>query len=221
MWEFRTGNNYYCEEGDETKPVTWLIVAKDHYEGLESHVTLLSEDLIGLHTFDNSTERVIWGAEWGFNHWGESGTTNATRGLRPWLNSSGIHVGEGFFQAFSENFKRAILPTTLPNKEWENGNTYSTQDYVFIPSTTELGDSTHNETYQIGDNYAYLQSADVAKRVAKIGYWTRSPCFAFAGAVLYVCSTGVFHSGQVRYGGRAVRPALNLKAETLVSEIRK
>ncbi len=36
-WEFRTGNNY--SGSGNVKPVTWIVVAKDHYEGLDSHVT--------------------------------------------------------------------------------------------------------------------------------------------------------------------------------------
>ncbi len=74
-------------------------------------------------------------------------------GLRPWLNSTGIHAGEGFYRAFSENFRSAVLNSDLPNREWQNGSDYSTQDKVFIPSTTELGDTKHEETYPIGSVY--------------------------------------------------------------------
>jgi hypothetical protein len=132
-------------------PVTWIVVAHDHHDMNEGHVTLLSEELIGLFAFDDSTDRDHEYAEWGYNHWGKSGTGNARHGLRPWLNSSGLHAGEGFYRAFSEEFKRAVLATTLPNKEWERSNSYNTHDYVFIPSSTELGDEEHGWTYRIGD----------------------------------------------------------------------
>jgi hypothetical protein len=99
-WEFRTGDNY--SGSGAVKPVTWIAVAKDHYDGLQPHVTLLAEELIGKHAFDDSTNR---GSRYGLNHWGDSGINNASRGLRPWLNSSGIHSGEGFYRAFSESFK--------------------------------------------------------------------------------------------------------------------
>ncbi len=34
-WEFRSGDDYTLDSGagDPTKPVTWIVVAKDHYLG--------------------------------------------------------------------------------------------------------------------------------------------------------------------------------------------
>jgi len=283
-WEYRLGLNYSDEiEGDptppgEVKPVTWIVVAKDHYEGLGPHVTLLTEDLIGLFAFDDSTDRDHEYAIRGYNHWGESGTGNATCGLRPWLNSTGIHLGEGFYRTFSESFKQAVLTTTVPNKEWQNGSAYRTQDKVFIPSTTELGDKEHSVTYRIGDAYAFFTDAGDEERIAMMvgdrwhetvpsiyefleeiygetleekfeeeeleewrkqsnnwAYWTRSPVsnYSFAasnfGYVRCVSSAGDF-LGTSPYGAASmlsgdrvrtgVRPALNLKSDTLVSEIR-
>jgi serine/threonine protein kinase len=220
-WEFRTGENY--SGSGKVKPVTWIVVAKDHYDGLEPHVTLLAEELIGLHAFDNSTDR---GTTYGSNLWGESGTSNATRGLRPWLNSSGIHEGEGFYWAFSASFQAAVLTTTVPNKEWKNGSAYSTQDRVFLPSTTELGDTAHSDTYQIGMAYPHFQWAGDAKRMARFGdktrrYWTRSPDLFLGNRVRDVNRAGEFDSNLAISGiNFAVRPALNLKSEIMVSEIR-
>ncbi len=223
VWEFRTGNNY--TGSGEKKPVTWIIVAKDHYKDLPAHVTMLAEELIGKHAFD-SRKRLL-GLIAGNNHWGESGTANATRGLRPWLNSTGIHSGEGFYRAFSDSFKEAVLITTVPNREWKNGSAYSTQDRVFIPSTTELGDTAHSNTYQIGSVYPYFQGAGDAKRVARLGgetpwYWTRSPDSYYGNYVRYVYYAGEFYN-VLLYASNddgGVRPALNLKSEILVSEIR-
>lgn len=126
------------------KPVTWIIVAKDHY-GPDTGITLLSEEVIDQVVFDNSTNR---GSERGTGHWGDSGSDNATEGMRPWLNSTGIHSDEGFYNAFSENFKNNINTITLPNKTWD-GELYSTEDKVFIPSAGELsGFSDGTSLYQ-------------------------------------------------------------------------
>jgi hypothetical protein len=229
-WEFRTGKNY--TGSGEVKPVSWIIVAKDHYDGLEPHITLLAEGLIGRHTIDNSTDRGHEGAEYGYNHWGESGTANATHGLRPWLNSSGIHSGEGFYRVFSDKFKGAALTTNVPNKEWKNGSAYSTEDKVFLPSTTELGDTAHMNTYQIGTAYAYFTDAGDTKRVAHFAgenwwYWTRSPYSRGGTAVRTVSRggnvtrAGWFYTDGAADGYGSVLPALNLKSEILVSEIKK
>ncbi len=222
-WEFRAGNNY--SGSGAVKPVTWLVVAKDHYSGFDPHVTLLAEELIGLFPFDNSTDSDHEYAEYGYGHWGESGTGNADRGLRPWLNSTGLHAGEGFCRAFSESFKRAVLTTTVPNKEWQNGSAYTTSDNVFIPSTTEFGDEVHNLTYPIGKTYVYFQGAGDEKRVALLGgdarlYWTRSPGSFYGDHVCFVEFAGGFSGGSAYGAYRAVRPALNLKSEILVSEIK-
>jgi hypothetical protein len=219
VWEFRTGKNYSGR--GKIKPVTWIIVAKDHYEGLVPHVTLFAEELIGTYTFNNNTNP----NRSSNNHWGESGTGNATHGLRPWLNSTGIHAGEGFYQAFSGSFKEAVLETTLPNKEWKTGSGYSTQDKVFIPSTTELCDTAHSDTYQIGTVFSHYTGARADKRVALFGgetilYWTRSPDSNYGSRVRIVNLTGEFGNNYANIDIYAVRPALNLKSEILVTEIR-
>jgi serine/threonine protein kinase len=252
-WEFRIGDNYSDLDWGgnptapgEVKPVTWIVVAIDHYEGLEAHVTMLSEDLIGRYTFDNSTGRGHEDDQYGYSHWGDNGAANATLGLRPWLNSNGIHAGEGFYHAFSESFRGAILTTKLPNRDWKNGSSYSTSDMVFIPSSTELGDSEHNDTYQIGEAYSYFAGAADEARISMIVgdswrelvekafpgylqewevignqwfYWTRSPSLFSGDRVRLVSDCGKFYSYSASTGGDGVRPALNLKAEIMVSEI--
>ncbi len=217
-WEHRTGLNYTAYEGDVVKPVTWIVVAGDHYG--EGGVTLLSEELIGMHAFDDSTHE----HEDGFNHWGESGThDSAERGLRPWLNSDGIHAGEGFFEAFSDTFKRGVIPTSVPNKEW-GGSSYRTEDKVFVPSGTELGDTEHDHTHEIGAAYPYFEEAEDGVRIAELPrlgtrwYWTRSP---YAGGPNYVSNInreGAFDyysgAGSANHG---VRAAVNMQAEIPVS----
>ncbi len=226
QWEFRTGDDYTYQPGDITKPVVWIVVAKDHY-GVGNGVTLLSEELIGKFPFDNSTD--IEG-EFGSSHWGQSGTGKATRGLRPWLNSTGHHQDVGFYRAFSEDFKRAILTTTLSNREWLNGNYYTTSDKVFVPSTTELGEINHDWTYEIGITFPYFINANDSDRIALLGgmqnwYWTLSPNPSWLGSAL----RGIHHDGGTFYSrdcaahayvnNIGVRPAINLSSETEVSKI--
>ncbi len=225
-WEFRQGRYYTSEDGDETKPVTWLVVAKDHYDGLEPHVTLLSEELIGRFVFDNSTDREHYYSYMGSNHWGNSGTTNATRGLRPWLNSNDNHADKGFYRAFTDNFKNVVLITSLPNKEWQKKEAYITSDFVFIPSDTELGDNEHGLGYPIGSVYKYFKESDDEKRVAKLAgephtYWTRTPgSRSFGTRVLCVNIDGAYGNDGAGVDIRGVRPALNVKSDTLVTKVR-
>ncbi len=165
LWEFRTGWGYTYESGDVKKPVTWIVVAKDHY-GAESGVTLMTEELIGSYVFDNNSKIF---AKSGSNHWGDSGTHHsATKGLRPWLNSTGIHAGEGFYNAFSDSFKSSIITTSVPNVVGSTGNTYTTADKVFIPSYTELGITVDNYTYPIGEAYQHFVGSTSIDRKALI-----------------------------------------------------
>ncbi len=257
-WEHRKGVNYsgqdyyegFTEPGD-VKPVAWIIVAKDHYDLDETHVTLLAEELIGRFVFDNSTDGGHENDEWGHNHWGESGTANATHGLRPWLNSTDIHSGGGFYNSFSADFKQALLATPLPNREWKEGNFYITGDKVFIPSTTEMGDEEHYMTYPIGRVYPLYSRARDKERVAMmVGtgwldilereykehqedfletwgiydnnwfYWTRSPFSQDGFSVLSVIPNGKFINSHAYSSTFGVRPVVNLKADTLVAEIK-
>lgn len=222
-WEHLTGEDY--SGTGETKPVIWVVVAKDHY-GNGSGVTLLTEEVIGKHAFDNSKNDFDSPeGNTGSNHWGNSGRdSTATSGLRPWLNSTGIHAGEGFYSAFSPLFQSAIIVTTLPNKVWDTGNSYHTEDKVFIPSTTELGDEVHSHTYQVGAIYPYFLGAENELRIANLGsdscaYWTRSPNRHFTQTVRQVSRSGEFALNYDAFNYHVgVRPALNLQANTLVSE---
>ncbi len=256
-WEYRLGGNYSDMDFNddnmppgEVKPVTWIVVAKDHYEGLEPHVTLLSEELIGLFAFDDSTDRTVEDGQSGYNHWGDSGTGNASHGLRPWLNSSDIHSEEGFYQAFSDNFKQVVVATNLPNRKWDDGSTYNTIDNIFIPSSTELNVENHESTYTIGNTYIYFTEVTDEERIALLVgdgwyetvvrwwgedglesrgiygnnwyYWTRSPNSVSGLYVHFVSQTGELSLFMyASHLGVGVRPALNIKSETLVSEINK
>lgn len=208
-WEHKTGNGYTGTGA--TKPVEWIIVAKNHMGYPANSVTLISKEIIGKYAFDDSTNREDSG---GSNHWGNSGTPNATTGVRPWLNGT-------FYNHFSQNFKDAVLTTTVPNKVWGTGADYTTTDKIFLPSGTELGQGSVDWTYPIGTNWGYF-SSDTA-RIASIGgnnwsYWDRSPRSVYSDIVCNVRFSGVFFLGAVAYKSDVgVRPALNLKSDIYVN----
>ncbi len=200
-WEFRRGDDYTVVPGrykqSWNKPITWIAVAKNHYG--KPGVTLMTENIIAKTKFDDSTSRRNPGFEWisdsGQNHWGDSGRYDANFGLRRWLNSRELHSGEGFYRAFSDSFRSNILVTKVPNLAFNGpifgGNTptrYNTNDRVYIPSTTELGDPhegysprgafTTNRHYRIGSVFAYFDEEEYTypRRTAYLG-GTRSSYF--------------------------------------------
>ncbi len=249
-WEYRLGDDYTHIDDDPinsiTKPVTWIVVAKDHY-GAESGVTLLSEEIIGNHTFDNSEDRGSFG---GSNHWGDSGSTDAEYGLRKFLNGSSYNYEDGyggtysgdldaegdgnsydvtFFDAFSDDFQNAVLTTAVPCRENNidnpyNGEEYITMDKIFLPSEVEIngGAGNNHDSETVWD---YFTGADNNKRIAREAdgipwvYWTRSPDVSDAFSVRYVTFDGSLSDSPASdaYGG--VRPALNLSSEIPISEI--
>ena len=224
QWEHRFNMpNYEGSDFDTTKPVTWIVVAKNHYTGGASgsvsgnHVTLLSEDLITRYAFDDSTNR---GHAAGSNHWGNSGLPNAEHGARVFLNDT-------FYNAMSSSFQESILETTLPNKVGGTGTSYTTKDKVFVPSSTELGDKEHFRTHVIGADWGYF--TDNQSRVAetvdrwktKDNYWTRSPDsrapYSFEVRFVSAITGAIEIDGIANNGFICLRPALNLSAATRVS----
>ena len=220
LWEHRTGpinwtpwGEGYTGSGD-TKSVEWIVVAHNHPGYPTNSVTLMSKELIAKYEFDTSTDR---GSYSGSNHWGNSGTPNATSGLRPWLN-------DFFYSHFSSEFKDAVLETTVPNKVWNTGAGYTTTDKIFIPSQTELGGNT-TETYAIGTNWGYFKNAD--SRMARLGgaydlYWTRSPASISDGMPRYVWVDGSFteydnFNKMMACTALGVRPVLNLTSRLYVN----
>jgi len=220
QWEYRTGVNYSGQ--GVVKPVAWIVVAKNHYKGIEPHVTLLSEEVVGRYPFDNSTNR--GGRFLGHNHWGNSGVTDATCGLRTWLNSSGNHSFDGFSKSFSSSFKYSILTTEVMNRSWRTGFFYTTSEKVFIPSSTELGDTTHRSTLPIGSPYSYFSDNNCsARRIShldgeSVWYWLRSPDSDLGSRVYTVTGDGLFMDQNANHNEGGVRPVVNMKSNTLVAK---
>ncbi len=216
------------------KPVVWIVVAKDHY-GEGSGVTLLSEGIIGHPIFDDST--VV--STFGNNHWGKSGTADASNGLRPWLNSKGIHKGEGFYEAFSQDFKNAVLERGIPCIEFEydlnfassnSCRTYISYDKVFIPSALELGGNPVATNCLDGNVFPFFDGAPTTARIASKGgssfwYWTRTPSKDRCDILFGVDPEGnikstseIIHTlGLTNMGHVATRVVVNIKSDTMVS----
>lgn len=217
-WQFLRGYGYTPFGEAVTQSVVWIVVAKDHYG---SGVTLMAENVIAYYFFDTST--ISSGLLAGQNHWGNSGSTS-NNGLKPWLNSDKPHTGEGFYNAFSAQFKSAVLTTAVPNRKYDDGSSYTTQDKVFIPSSTELGDTEHDSSYEIGSIYAYFVGKDrnaLAVTFPNQGfgesYWTRNPISLGYRAVGMVSDSGWFVNNFADFNNVAVRPVVNVDNGTLVS----
>lgn len=151
VWDHKLDYIYGEGEGAGiTKPVTWIVTGKDHFHNMEPHVTLLSEDIIGLYIFGFDTDN---GGYLNNNQWGL-----AEYGLRHFLNSSFNEeddiIDEGFYATFSPSFRKAVLETILPNKAWDTGEDYTSKDYVFVLSRTELGGGSSG-THEIGSVLPY------------------------------------------------------------------
>jgi len=218
-WEFLRGYGYTPFGEAVTQSVVWIIVAKDHYG---SGVTLLAENVIAYYYFDGST--LASGLMAGQNHWGNSGSTS-TVGLRPWLNSDKPHTGEGFYNAFSAQFKGAVLTTSVPNVKFDDGSVYTTQDKVFIPSSTELGDTEHDSSYEIGSIYDYFIGKDRYAVEAKFpnqgfseSYWTRNPITSGYRVEGMVTDSSWFVNNFADFNNVGVRPVVNVDNGTLVSD---
>jgi hypothetical protein len=220
-WEFRHGYGYtHFGENEKTGPVVWVVVAKDHYQA--NTVTLISENLLGFYPYDSST--ISSGLLAGKNQWNQSGET-APGGIRPWLNSTGNHADEGFYKAFSAEFKGIVIATEIENKEYDTGTTYTTTDNVFIPSHTEMGATSHDGTYVIGKPYEYFVGADYIRLRSRIlgeswerDYWTRSPYSAGYRPVGMITTNGIYASNFADFNNLGVRAVVNVGSSVKVTK---
>ena len=218
-WEFLRGYGYTTFGQSVTQSVIWIVVAKNHYG---PGITLMSENVIAYYFFDGST--LPSGLMAGQNHWGKSGSTS-NYGLRPWLNSVSPHEGNGFYSAFSPKFKGIVLTTAVPNKKYDDGSAYTTEDKVFIPSSTELGDLDHDSSFEIGTVYDYFVGKDryaieagFPKQSVNESYWTRNPITTGYRAVGMVTDSSWFVNNFSDFNNVGVRPVINVDKVTLVSD---
>ena len=224
QWEFRKiiqrQMGTTCNDGPvhTELPIFWVVAAKNHPGYPENSVTLLSYYIIADHCFDSSTNR---GSSMGSNHWGNSGQPNARGGLRTFLNNT-------FYNTFSESFKHAVLPTQVINVDFRNqlrGDFYYTEDYVFVPSHSELGLDL-GLSYNLGQTLPFFEldlscwglAAQSVSHPYYFDYWLRTPQGRKGDQHVYFinrASQGVQFVPGAHFVG--VRPLVNVKGDTLVT----
>ena len=217
-WEFRKGSNY-SRQG-ERKHLVWIVVASNHY-GEKSGVTLLSEELIGKYSYNQSLDYSSR-LHGNINEWESSIYANAATNVPAWLNSTRLENGASFYQAIANGFKTALLTAAVPNCKWEDGSAYQIRTNIFIPSSTELGDLDNANSYRIGQIYPYFVDLPFGKRIGKLYgetcyYWTRSPDINSEKFIRVVNLSGGFCGAPVKYGSYGVRPAVNMNADVRVA----
>lgn len=164
--------------GEAAQDIIWLVVAKNHKDYPANSVTLLTEKVIDIRSFDakepnNQDEEC---QKYGNNrylysnirHWLDS---NAKAGEVNWGNwgdeqvpissacsgGAGYADRPGFLNPFTVDEQSLILTTVI--REWEhNGFTDSMSLKVFLPNPTELGySSTSSGSYEKkGETWEYF-----------------------------------------------------------------
>jgi len=241
-------------------PIIWVIADKNHAGYPPNSVTLLSKYILTLKCWDakepknsNSSRQ-----KYGNNRYLYSN-------IRQWLNSAAAagawyieqhnadapptsenvwegrneyYAEAGFQNDFSENFRNALLSTSLtvvkPN--YDGGGTETVVDKVFLLSTTEVG-LADEEGYAEGSKLALFsdntsrQAYVTASCVSNSEYteqnlrpgwlwrwWLRTPNAPGFAGLRCVLTSGAASTREAYVGRKGVRPACNLPSSILVSD---
>lgn len=156
-----TGTTYYG------KPIVFQVAAKNHAGYPANSVTLLTERIITLKSFDakepsnSDSNRRSYGnnrylhsniRQWlnkDSSPWysAQHGADQAPNSANVWDGHNPYDNEAGFLANFSPHFKNRILTTTLTvakNTVTDGGGSETVQDKVFLPSTTEVGLANEN-----------------------------------------------------------------------------
>jgi len=239
-------------------PIIWVIADKNHAGYPDDSVTLLSKYILTLKCADakESSNSNSARQNYGNNRYLYSN-------IRQWLNSAAAgawytdqHSADappinanvlsghnaydaeaGFQNDFSENFRSALLSTSLTvvKANIDGGRTETVADKVFLLSTTEVGLA--DEGYAEGSKLALF--SDNTSRIAyptamcvsnseftdaglntdsPWNWWLRTPYASSASLVRRVFFDGSFSSSYACNGDVGVRPACNLPSSILVSD---
>lgn len=243
------------------EPVIWKIADKNHEGYPDNSVTLITDKIVAIRAFDarepnsSNTDR-------------QSGGNNrySVSNIRQWINSdagegqwySAQHDADqaptagnvysdyniyaddaGFLNGFSQNFKNALLDTTLTvglNTVTDGGGSETVVDKIFLASKTEVGLANENN---IAEGVILPIFTDAASRCTTVtqecledrdstngphntteyyDWWLRTPYATKAAYSRYVNENGAVgghHSYRGHYG---VRPLCNLPSVILVSD---
>lgn len=237
--------------------ITWLITSHNHYAS--GQTALISDKILAFKAFDakESTNADSDRKTMGNNNYEKSN-------IRQWLNSdaSNWYAAQhdydvaplknavsanpydeepGFLTNFSEQFKKALIPTSItvvvPN--YDGGNKTQVTDKVFLPSRIEVWGSGYENSIAEGKHMTYFSgnSKAVAYPTAKTvalaeqygisttkgaSWWLRTPHYGKTGVGRWVQPDGSFinsYAYSVQQGDLAgVRPAINLTADVKVSD---
>jgi len=207
-WNYKRMRNY-TGEIIKTEPVAWLIVSQGNYG--QGKTLLLSKEIVANYNFYGKNQNSM-------TNWQNSD-------IRAWLRST-------FYNHLSAQFKNAVA---LVNTETPTmaGKPQTVQDSVFILSTNELGLTNRAKN---GKNTSFFVDEQKRKAVQSLSvsskgksiyqpqrYWLRTynmPNKASGygdGDIFVITNQGLMNSLSGSNWGCGVRPAVNLKSDTVVS----
>ncbi|WP_137743234.1 DUF6273 domain-containing protein [Robertmurraya siralis] len=166
-------------------PIVFLVAAKNHEGYPDNSVTLITEKIITLKSFDaiepsnSDTNRRSYGnnrylhsniRQWlnkDTQPWyvAQHGADQPPTTANVWSGHNPYDSEKGFLANFSANFKNRILTTTLTvvkNTVTDGGGSESVQDKVFLLSNTELGLANENSIAE-GSRLALFTTTDSSR----------------------------------------------------------
>lgn len=242
------------------KPIIWKIADKNHTGYPDNSVTLITEKCIALRAFDaiepnnSNSDRKSKGND-----------KYSVSNIRQWLNSSASagqwysaqHSADqspsstsyvtcnvysddaGFLNGFSNNFKNAIMSTTLTvalNTKTEGGGSETVTDKVFLASCTEVGNSENSivegaKLPIFSDNASKIAyctteaiedsdySSDPYYDTTAWQWWLRTPYTSISYGPRVLTTTGSQSYANANAGHYGVRPLCNLPSSVIISEL--
>ena len=240
-------------------PIIWVIAGKNHAGYPADSVTLLSKYILTLKCVDakessndNSDRRDYGNNRYLYSNIRQWLNSAAAAGVwykaqhdvdaRPtsenvWNGHNAYNAEAGFQNDFSENFRNALLSTSLTvvKAAVDGGGTETVVDKVFLLSTTEVGLA--DEGYAEGSKLALFSdntsrlAYPTALCVSNSEYpsanlstnrpwywWLRTPNASSARNVRFIHSNGSLSDIHAYFSTRGVRPACNLPSSILVSD---